>query len=1093
MATSSLGRLTLDLAVRLSEFTDGMSRAERETAERTQNMQASVTSFREHLANELGGTQIGEIFSSLNERFGSLEGGITRVSGALAGMAVGGIAVGLGALSKMAIETANADAQMAQFANRANVGVESFQVLSAAAKGLGYEQEQLADIFADMQEKLGEFSMTEGGGAADFFDALRNNTKMTDDQIREFGKTLQGKDGVEAVQILKDKMDELGTTSQEQRFVFESLASDLTNLLPLFENGGDLLAAYDEELRQAGIITSKEAIEQSRILAAQTQSVQQRFSVFGSELGSVMIPILGTLLQHFMAGGKQGSAFGTVVQGIGVIAKGVAAVILTFSTAIGMFGSTIGMVMAQIANLGEMYVAFNNADGLVAKGQALAQGFGNAASMGKDWWNGLVSDAQRADATMQALVNGQTGRLDNLSQINYLLSQQQKDYSKGIKINTVQAKENAKALEKQTAARDKNTKSVTALASATARLVGISGDTGIGSAHLDIRISGGSRRLTNTEIDRFQAGGKDVTDWRKTSEYGYRGDIGIKGASKYHKGVDFLIPNGTPITTKVPVKSVTGFYDKKGGGYVQRILFADGLSVDLLHQNAKAAGIRGGASGSAISSAKTYTVSSKSSAATSGISQQQQEAERLAEQRQREAERAEEQRHRQLEQDNRDRLSLTQYYATQAEKIESEHKGKLTEINRLYAKTSTEWARLTAEENQRYGDEVFFYQIESRLKYAEGEEKITLEHQKKLRQIAIDYRGKSEDDFKVLVEKANEQYLIDLENYRWAQGEKLRAQQALVQKLSEEVQASSLQSANAYLDASMKASMSPDDYARWGLQRDYNNQYTSLYGQYADRQDQINEKDDRGNFKIESETERNALLEMARHEHLNKLYVMESEHAEKVKALDEQQQASRTAMVGGFFSSLTSVTAAYFGEQSRMARAAAAMQQGYAVYQAMLAAPETYSNTLKSLSGIPLIGPYIAQPMAIAMAGMQVAQAAKLKGMTPPSIGGVAHGGMDYIPKETTFLLDKGERVLSPRQNKDLTRYLNERQANTGGNVNVYNNSSAQVTAERQPNGEVTIEVVDKMIKRSWGNVAQASSFESRQIQKHTTARFNRQ
>ncbi|MEF9360902.1 hypothetical protein V4887_23435, partial [Ralstonia solanacearum species complex bacterium KE449] len=158
---------------------------------------------------------------------------------------------------KMAIETANADAQMAQFANRANVGVESFQVLSEAAKGLGYEQEQLADIFADMQEKLGEFSMTEGGGAADFFEALKNNTEMTDDQIRQLGKTLQGKDGIQAVQLLKDKMDELGATSQEQRFVFESLASDLTNLLPLFEDGGDLLAAYDEELRQAGIITSK--------------------------------------------------------------------------------------------------------------------------------------------------------------------------------------------------------------------------------------------------------------------------------------------------------------------------------------------------------------------------------------------------------------------------------------------------------------------------------------------------------------------------------------------------------------------------------------------------------------------------------------------------------------------------------------------------------------------------------------------------------------------------------------------------------------------------------------------------------------------
>ena len=1025
MATSSLGRLTLDLAVRLSEFTDGMSRAERETADRTRNMQESVTSFREHLASELGGTQLGSIIDSFNSRFGSMEGSITKVGAAFAGIAVGGIAVGLGALSKMAIETANADAQMAQFANRANVGVESFQVLSEAAKGLGYEQEQLADIFADMQEKLGEFSMTEGGGAADFFEALKNNTEMTDDQIRQLGKTLQGKDGIQAVQLLKDKMDELGATSQEQRFVFESLASDLTNLLPLFEDGGDLLAAYDEELRQAGIITSKEAIEQSRLLAAQTQSVQQRFSVFGSELGRVMIPILGTLLQHFMAGGKQGSAFGTIVQGIGVIAKGVAAVILTFSTAIGMFGSTVGMVMAQLANLGEMYVAFNNADGLVAKGQALAAGFGRASSMGKDWWDGLVSDAKRADVTMQALVDGQSGRLDNLSQINYLLSQQQKDYSKGIKINTVQAEENAKALEKQTAAREKNTKSINAQATATARLVGISGNSGIGSgAHLDIRASGGGRRLTSAELARFQADGKPLTAYRKTSDYGYRGNIGVNGASKYHRGIDFSMPVGTPITTKVPVKSVSNFYDSKGGGYIQRIVFEDGLSVDLLHQSPASKGIKGGSS-----TTKTPYSSAKSES-YSLIAKSNEDAKREAEQREKE-------RQRQLEQDARDRQSLAEKYYTEEQRINAENEKNMAEINRLYVRGTKEYHDALVLENERY--------------------------------------------------------LKAYSEYEWKLGEKARAQLALIDKIKDDIGSSVMQSTNDYLDASMKASMGPDQYSKWALQRDYNNQYSSLYGQYENRQNEINATDERGNFRIDDETERNALLEQARQEHLAKLYVMEADFAAKAIDLDKQQAEARSQSIGNMFSTMTGAAATFFGQQSAMYRAAFAMEKAYAVYKAVMNIRETYSNTYNSVAAIPVIGPYIAAPMAAAAAAVQVAQAAQLRSMQAPSVGGIAHGGLDYVPKETTFLLDEGERVLSPRQNKDLTRYLNERQANTGGNVNVYNNSSAQVTAERQPNGEVTIEVVDKMIKRSWGKVAQANSFESRQIQKHTTARFNRQ
>lgn len=38
--------------------------------------------------------------------------------------------------------------------------------------------------------------------------------------------------------------------------------------------------------------------------------------------------------------------------------------------------------------------------------------------------------------------------------------------------------------------------------------------------------------------------------------------------------------------------------------------------------------------------------------------------------------------------------------------------------------------------------------------------------------------------------------------------------------------------------------------------------------------------------------------------------------------------------------------------------------------------------------------------------------------------GGIAHGGLDYVPRESTYLLDRGERVISPSQNADLTEFL---------------------------------------------------------------------
>jgi hypothetical protein len=45
----------------------------------------------------------------------------------------------------------------------------------------------------------------------------------------------------------------------------------------------------------------------------------------------------------------------------------------------------------------------------------------------------------------------------------------------------------------------------------------------------------------------------------------------------------------------------------------------------------------------------------------------------------------------------------------------------------------------------------------------------------------------------------------------------------------------------------------------------------------------------------------------------------------------------------------------------------------------------------------------------------------------------VAHGGLDYVPSESTFLLQRGERVVQPRQNVQLTEFLEDQRS--GGAV----------------------------------------------------------
>jgi hypothetical protein len=86
---------------------------------------------------------------------------------------------------------------------------------------------------------------------------------------------------------------------------------------------------------------------------------------------------------------------------------------------------------------------------------------------------------------------------------------------------------------------------------------------------------------------------------------------------------------------------------------------------------------------------------------------------------------------------------------------------------------------------------------------------------------------------------------------------------------------------------------------------------------------------------------------------------------------------------------------------------------------------EVFVNSFASAAAIPVVGWAIAPQVATANTALAMAGAASSMA-AGAGLGGIAHGGMDFVPSESTFLLDKGERVLSPRQNTDLTDFLSE-------------------------------------------------------------------
>ncbi|WP_410963642.1 hypothetical protein, partial [Salmonella sp. SAL04292] len=76
-------------------------------------------------------------------------------------------AAGITALAALTVSTVRNANEIANLASVANASTTEFQKYAAGAKMVGIEQEKLADIFKDVNDKVGDFLNTGGGALAD--------------------------------------------------------------------------------------------------------------------------------------------------------------------------------------------------------------------------------------------------------------------------------------------------------------------------------------------------------------------------------------------------------------------------------------------------------------------------------------------------------------------------------------------------------------------------------------------------------------------------------------------------------------------------------------------------------------------------------------------------------------------------------------------------------------------------------------------------------------------------------------------------------------------------------------------------------------
>ena len=122
------------------------------------------------------------------------------------------------------------------------------------------------------------------------------------------------------------------------------------------------------------------------------------------------------------------------------------------------------------------------------------------------------------------------------------------------------------------------------------------------------------------------------------------------------------------------------------------------------------------------------------------------------------------------------------------------------------------------------------------------------------------------------------------------------------------------------------------------------------------------------------------------------------------------------------------------GQQSKKAFK---MYKAFAISQALIKTYESATSAYASLAPIPVVGPALGAAAAAAAVAMGLQQVRQIKSQQPAA--GIAHGGLDYVPNESTYLLQRGERVLSPKQNIEVSamaRHYNAgNRAKSGGDI----------------------------------------------------------
>lgn len=321
--------------------------------------------------------------------------------------------------------TADSAKEIQNLSRLSNTSTDEFQRMAAGARTVGIEQDKLADILKDVNDRVGDFNATGGGPMADFFENIAPKVGVTADQFARLS-------GPEALQLYVDSLNKAGLSQADMTFYMEAMASDATALLPLLANNGAEMKRLGDAAAQSGAIMDSKAIAASNRFNTSLANLQQGFQGVRDRFAVTLMPVMTQLMDMVatsvipaidMAIGKFGQFMdfiaglpSPILEAVGVIgaALGVGGPILI---GVGLVSKAIGGLIAATGPVGLFIAAASLlAAAWVAWGDDIKAAVGSAAEFITTAFNDAVQAVtdfgQKARDTVTGAVQWMTAEFN---------------------------------------------------------------------------------------------------------------------------------------------------------------------------------------------------------------------------------------------------------------------------------------------------------------------------------------------------------------------------------------------------------------------------------------------------------------------------------------------------------------------------------------------------------------------------------------------------------------------------------------------------------------------------------------------------------